>query len=351
MGLLPLCCIGQERYNIDGSIKNSDIGKIYLTFSTGMVNEPLVKDSCKVVDGKYMFSGQIKDATFAMLQTGDINDGVAAIVLAPEHVKIVHNGKLSDMRIGGSQANEDFEKLKSIETHYRKQALSRADGYQKKALERDLNELIYKDFIHQHPNSLIGLYAFNRYITIGEEVDVARTERLFSLLADRLRWSSGGQEILKKISYAKTFNANNAIGNIAKDFSLPDTVGKMVSLSSYRGKYVLLDFWASWCSPCRADNPNLKSAYQKFNSKGFEILSVSLDVASAEKKWRKAIQDDRIGDWTHLADLKNEINTVVKLYGIRSIPQNFLINPEGKIIAINLVEGELNQELTKVFNK
>ncbi|WP_298715952.1 TlpA disulfide reductase family protein [Chitinophaga sp.] len=136
------------------------------------------------------------------------------------------------------------------------------------------------------------------------------------------------------------------IGQVAPDFVLPDPSGKQIHLSSFKGKYVLVDFWASWCGPCRQENPNVVAAYNQYKNKNFTILGVSLDKEKAN--WLKAISDDQL-TWTHVSDLKFWESSVVPLYGINAIPTNILVDPAGKIIAANLRGSALESKLAEVL--
>jgi peroxiredoxin len=138
------------------------------------------------------------------------------------------------------------------------------------------------------------------------------------------------------------------IGRIAPDFTQNDTLGNPVSLSSFRGKFLLIDFWASWCGPCRQENPNVVAAFKKYNNKGFDILGVSLDQPTGKEKWLKAIHDDNL-TWTQVSDLKFWGNAVAAQYGIQAIPQNFLLDPNGKIIGKNLRGEALNKKLEEII--
>jgi len=156
--------------------------------------------------------------------------------------------------------------------------------------------------------------------------------------------------IIKAMEY--DFNIENiaGVGKNAPDFTQADTSGKQISLKDFRGKYVLLDFWASWCGPCRAENPSVVKAFNKYQGKGFTVVSVSLDRPGKKEDWMKAIHDDHL-TWTNLSDLKFWGNAVAKLYDINAVPSNFLIDPNGKIIAKNLHGDDLDQTLNKLLIK
>lgn len=199
---------------------------------------------------------------------------------------------------------------------------------------------VIDSFIQEHPASYIAPLAIIRYNQLSG--DVSKMETMYNGLNNNLKTTAMGNYIAQQIAEGK----KNAIGTVLADFSQPDTTGQPISLSSLRGKYVLVDFWASWCRPCRQENPNVVANYNKYKNKNFTILGVSLDEDRIA--WIKAIKKDKL-TWQHVSDLKGWSNAAVSKYGFDAIPYNVLLDPQGKIIATELREGDLGRKLAEVL--
>jgi peroxiredoxin len=199
-----------------------------------------------------------------------------------------------------------------------------------------------ENFIKQHPNSNVGGYII--YSVQFDWPQIPGYDAMYAALSDKVKKGKFGKLALDKINSIK----GTTVGYPALDFTQPDVNGKNVSLSSYKGKYVLVDFWASWCGPCRRENPNVVAAYQKYKNKGFDILGVSFD--DNKDKWLAAIQKDNL-TWTHVSDLKGWANAVGKMYNVSSIPFNLLLDKEGKIIGKGLRGAELDARLAEILGE
>lgn len=200
---------------------------------------------------------------------------------------------------------------------------------------------IEQAFAAAHPGSMISFDFACRSLRGMEPDSIVAGVKKFS---KEVRESPEAKALLAEAEKKRSIG----IGKIAPDFSAPDTAGNTVALKDFRGKYVLIDFWASWCGPCRAENPHVVAAYEKYKNKNFTILAISLDKADGKDAWLKAIRQDKLA-WTHISELRHWNSAIAKQYFVRGIPQNFLIGPDGKILASNLRGAKLAATLEQIL--
>jgi len=205
--------------------------------------------------------------------------------------------------------------------------------------EKNLKTFIKKK-IEENMDNLVALEGLG-FLKLEEEL------LLFQKVTENLKRKYPNNGYVRTLAANVEIKARTAIGAEAPDIKQPDPSGKIQSLHNLRGRYVLVDFWASWCRPCRMENPTLVQAYQKFKDKGFQIFQVSLD--KDKNAWVNAIQQDGLGQWIHISDLKMWDSEPAKLYNVTGIPKSFLLDPAGKIIAVDLRGPALEQKLYEIF--
>lgn len=356
------------RFKVSGKIdKLSEPAKMILHYKNGVES---VKDTIQLIDGSFNFAGEIQKpvkATLSVLKESDNPrmmmsmgidgklNGRDAILLYLDKGNIKVNGKtLQTAKISGSQAHKEYMALqKKFQPVYDKlqEIKDRMDQVEDKkspefeALSLELREgfqdlrPIEEAFIRANPKSWVS---WNIMADKAMIADPTLYRELYKLFGPKFTDTDDGERLKNNIESAYA----TQIGQPAPLFTQNNPEGKPVSLASLKGQYVLVDFWASWCGPCRVENPFVVKAYEQYKDKNFEILGVSLD--HDKEAWLKAIDDDQL-PWLHVSDLKGWQNEVAVQYYIGAVPQNFLLDPNGVIIARNLRGEALSKKLAEVL--
>jgi peroxiredoxin len=367
----------QANVTINGSISENG-AMVYLNRFNDSLNRYIAVDSVDASKGSFSFSTFIDSTSFVIITHGNTENVVELIATAGETITLSYNplSLPESLSVEGSEesiTNTEFTKLvagferEKIAAKNQMDEMGYTDTVGRQNILREF-ELKRAEFnqkklaqFNKNPNSL-ALQVFLPYLNFSEEFEYI--QRLESVFREKVKGSTWHVYIANTLAKAENYILQKerfeqqqkmqedlasrlAVGKVAPDISLPDPKGNFRTLSDLRGKVVLLDFWASWCRPCRMENPNVVRLYNQYKSKGFTVYSVSLD--NDKMRWESAIEQDNLLWEHHVSDLKGWATSVGPLYGVNSIPLTVLIDKQGKIIATNLRGEQLEQKLKEIL--
>lgn len=348
------CQKAKDEFSIKGTIAGVETGKVYLEKIVD--GRPQSIDTADVVDGKFAFSGKMETPDIRILRLNE-QDYFGQLFLDNSKVKVVANkDSLRLTKITGSPTQDLFKVYLTELERMNKEVAKLQEKYQTAMSQGNTDEankaeidytammdnmkVFTKNFVKENNSSVVSAY-----LTLVQLASQIEGPELDSIIAKFPAEISKSEYVIKVKELAEGMK-KTAIGAVAPDFTMNDPAGNPVQLSSLRGKVVMIDFWASWCKPCRLENPSVVKLYQKYNADGFEIIGVSLD--RTKKEWVEAIKEDQLS-WLHVSDLQFWQNTAARLYSVNAIPQTYLLDKDGKIIAKGLRSEGLAAKLSELF--
>ena len=360
--LLLISCNEKDsnNYTLEGNATGYEDGTKVLVYDV-VENQPKIIDTLEIASGKFSTTYPNTDGVEIKLLRVDGTRNNIIFFVENEPIKAtIYKDSLASSFVTGGKQNELYREFNNgmSSINKRKQDLALAfrqaqqeqDGVLANELRNENQVLIGEErsfktkFVRENSNSIFSIMLLSELFG-KEEISADEANQIISSLSPKMAKHTLVDDLKKTIEAKKKAN----VGGVAPDFSAPTPTGEMLSLKDVLGKYTIIDFWASWCRPCRMENPNVVKVYNKYHDKGLNIISVSLDKANQKERWLKAIQDDQM-DWYHVSNLKFWQDPIAKQYNVRSIPATFLLDEEGKIIDKNLRGPALEQRIAGLLD-
>lgn len=369
-----ICCnkVGENEYIISGDAKGIKDGKkVFLEkiLEGGMGTQAI--DTVVVKGGKFEIKGNTNEPAIHLIQIEEVNGKVQFILEEGEIAIKVDKDSIQKSTKGGTFNNDVLQKFegkfnelsKSVQKEviaFQQKNMSKMQEAQQKndtvtvnALTKEYKTIIkkmtdeYVSFAEQNPKAFISVLIAEN-MSKQRDTDAKQLQKIYDAFPEELKKTKPGKAIQENLKLLLTPKVSTEVGAVAPDFTAPDVNGKPVSLKQSLGKVTIIDFWASWCGPCRKENPSVVALYNEFKSKGLAIIGVSLDRSGKADEWKKAIQDDKL-TWTQVSNLKFWDEPVAKLYGVESIPATFILDASGKIVAKDLRGDALRAKVAELL--
>ena len=359
--LIACSNVGKNEFIVNGSIEGVPDGKVVVLERYDDSLGAIAVDTAKVKGGKFTFKGKVLEPEMHSLRVETVPNNSYVIIENGEiDLEIVKDSTFKN-KISGTYNNDQLYEFnqKGIASEKKKKefgkkfqakflvAQNQKDTATMKKIQTDYEKLEKgikdetEEYLKSHPKALISALLIKSLF--GEfEPNIAKIETLYKGLDKSIKDSKVGKSILKNLNEFKTVK----VGRRAPDFSAPNPEGKTVSLKESLGKITIVDFWASWCEPCRKENPNMVKLYNEFHDKGLNIVSISLDDDAT--KWKEAIATDKLS-WTQVSNLKKWKDPIAIQYGIKEIPSTYIVNQYGVVVAKNLTGEALKAKIAELL--
>ena len=344
---------------IYGTTDHADGSSVY-RIKSGPIGQPVTIDSTKVVNGSFDLKGTLDQIDINFIFLEGVNGNVPVILEEGSIEMEIFKDSLASSITAGTPSNNNLAQYRESTQGFAKdmrtlvQEINEANTLGDNILAEDLtakykavetNLSVYeKDFMNSNPQSYVATLILERLITT-KAMRSSEAKLIYNGFDSKIKSSVSGKKVEAIINVPSN---PTAIGEVAPAFEGPTPTGELVSLASLKGKVTIIDFWASWCRPCRIENPNLVRLYKRMHDKGLEIVGVSLD--KNQSSWARAIEDDGLS-WNHVSNLKYWQDPIALLYGVRSIPAAFVLNKDGVIVAKNLRGAQLDAKIEELLSE
>lgn len=353
IGAFAIAACNNPKYSIKGTVEGEQAGNVYLIRYNNDAMDTMAKAS--IENGKFTLEGSVNEMTGAMITLAGKRGGAPIFVENAEYTATLNPGDVMENKIEGTITQDIANQYMDIVNEMRKEQMALYKEYSVASQEKDeekmqqieerfnqLNEdakVKEEALIKTYPDSYVSAYMLANKMGGMEAEEI---EAQYALLGEKAKATEPGKQIAERIEKLSAV----AIGQVAPDFTMNTPEGKPLSLHSIKGKVKIIDFWASWCRPCRGENPHVVKMYQEFHPKGLEILGVSLD--NDQQDWLKAIEDDNL-TWNHVSDLKGWQNEAAQLYVVNGIPHLVILDENNVIVAKNLRGEQLREKIAELL--
>lgn len=356
--LITACDTTPGKFEIVGTVAVKDNSSVY-RLEADRNNQPVIVDSVKVQDGVFSFKGEALQPDINYIRVEGVNGSFPLIIEAGKIKTTIYKDSLAVSKAKGTVSNDGFmeykaetkvfiNSLNSIGSElqgaiYAQDSLLISDLQdQYRAVQGQIRDYEL-EYVKSNPDSYISVLILERVLAT-KAMSNRDLSTYFEALSDRVKDSRSGAMIASQLNAPEPAAS---LGQPAPLFEGPTPEGNLMKLEAHMGKVTLVEFWASWCRPCRAENPFFVRMYNRLHPKGLEIVAVSLD--KEKSKWVQAIEDDGL-QWTHVSNLKFWRDPIAQLYGVDAIPNNFILDENGTIVAKSLRGPALEQKLEELLN-